>query len=128
MASSTKVRLGDLDVEIPRLTLGQLERVADWLAEAPTDGNLKSTVTHNRKLLAIGTERSPTPYTDEQLGALEMTVTDLRDAVTAILEIAGLVMRGETVGPEAPAPNGASATSLTSSLESSAPAAGMPLQ
>jgi hypothetical protein len=122
MPASVKIKLGDTEIEIPRPTFGQLERIADWLAEFPTDTKLKNILQHNRKLLAVGLERSKPIYNDDQIAEMEMSVTDLRDAVSSILGIAGLVFEAPAV-PEATPPLGGLETSLTASSENLPPAA-----
>lgn len=123
MKNTVTVALGDRKITVPQLTIGQLERVADWLEEASgLDRTMKAALSHNRKLLVIGFERSDPKVTADELAEMEATVGDVAAAVTAILRVAGLAE--ETISPEAVAPEGASPSSLTSSSASLEPAAG----
>lgn len=122
------VKIGDVSINIPPLTIGQLERVADWLQDGfeqeQGQRTMKTAFVHNRRLLVIGFERSTPPLTNEQLDAMEATVQDVAAAVTAILQVAGLAPTEAASDPEAAAPGGASPSSLIGSSASSPPAAG----
>ena len=121
---STRIKLGDTDIEVPQLTIGQLEKVADWLTEGQEiEKTFRAQLGHNLKLLAIAFETSTPRYAADQISSLRATVGDVAGAVTAILRVAGLSEEIQP-DPEVAAPEGASPPSLIESSASSLPAAG----
>lgn len=123
------ITLGAVNVEVPQFTLGQLERIADWLAENQGAQlvSLANVVRSWHNLIVIAFERSSPKYAPEQITELEMDVTELREAGNELLRLAGLQPAEDSASPEAMAPQGASPTTLTTSSESSPPDAATPL-
>lgn len=124
---TTIITIGDTRIEVPQLTIGQLEEVAEWLEMGATlDKTMRAALGHNLRLLAIAFKTSTPTLTAEQIAALRATVGDVAAATTAVLRVAGLTEEeGTTTSPEVTAPDGASPPNLIESSANSPPAAGI---
>jgi hypothetical protein len=91
---SISITLGEHQFAVPKLNIGQIERVGDMFADLP-GGKVPYAV------LKLALERADPPKKPDEVEALECRLDEIGKAVDAILVFSGFK---EAAGPNAAAP------------------------